>query len=136
MLRLTAMIGDGHTRLAWAANYPRVPIQFFWFGKELRVTRVGKEFPRANGARLVKIEGISVEEILRRSRDYIPQGESEGSFLAANSSYLRFPVFLHALGVTKSADKATYEFVDAEDKSFTLEMQAVPRGAKMDFITP
>ena len=130
MLRLTAMIGDGHTRLAWAAQFPRVPIQFSWFGKELRVWRVGKEFSQANAARLVKVDGVSVEEILRRSRDYIPQGESEGSSLAANASYLRFPVYLHAIGVAKNKDKATYEFVGADDKSFTLEIQAVPLGTK------
>ena len=136
MARIVARIGDGHTSLGWYWAFPRVPMNLFWFGKELRVVRVAKEFPRVNGARLVKIGGVPVEKVYEQTREYISQAESEQFVLHASGQLLARPVLLKILGLTKETDRATYEFVDLQGKRFSLEMKAAPPGEKIEWIVP
>jgi len=136
MSKLFAMVGDGHTFLHWNWAFDSVPMNLFWFGKELRVSKVSREFPRVNGAKLVKIGGVSVEEIFKRSQPFISQGESPQLVLSANASFLTYSSFLHALGLTKDANKATYAFVDAKGKRFSLELKTAPRGSKIEWLNP
>lgn len=136
MSKLFAMVGDGHTALHWSWAFDSVPIRLFWFGKELRVREVSRDFPCTNGAKLIKIGGVSVEEIFRRSQPFISQGESPQFVLSANASLLTYPAFLHALGLTTDASKATYEFVDAKGKRFSLELKTVPRDSKIQWLNP
>jgi len=136
MAKLFEMIGDGHTSLHWNWAFDSVPMRLFWFGKELRVRKASRDFPRLNGAKLVKISGVSVEEIFKRSQPFISQGESPQLVLSANASFLTYPAFLHALGLTKDANKATYEFVDAKGKRFSLELKTVPKGSKIEWLNP
>src|SRR5215213_4721642 len=126
MARIVSRIGDGHTGLGWGWVFPRVPMELFWFGKELRVRQVAKDLPRLNGARVVKIGGVAVEKIYEQSREYISPGESEQFVLSASVNLLNYPVFLKILGLTKDSSKAVYEFVDLKGKRFSLEMKALP----------
>lgn len=136
MSRLVSRIGDGHTGLGWSWFFPRVPMNLFWFGKELRVTKVSKQFPRVIGARLVKIGGVAVEKIYEQSREYISAGETEQYVLNASTWYFTFPIFLKHLGITRNAESAVYEFVDLQGKRFSLEMKGEGRDTKNDWIAP
>lgn len=136
LAKLFAMVGDGHTFLHWNWAFDSVPMRLFWFGKELRVSKVSQDFPRLNGAKLVKIGGVSVEEIFRRSQPFISQGESPQLVLSANASLLTYPAFLHAISLTKDANKATYEFVDAKGKQFSHELKTASRGSKIEWLNP
>jgi len=136
MSRIVSHIGDGHTSLGWSWSFPRVPMDLFWFGKELRVRRVSKEFPRLNGARLTRIGGVPVEKVYERGREYISQGESEQFVLNASGNLFTLPVILKNLGLTKDSGKAIYEFIDLKGRRFSLEMKALPRGAVGEWIAP
>ncbi|HEY8559132.1 MAG TPA: hypothetical protein VIL74_01930 [Pyrinomonadaceae bacterium] len=136
MSRIVSRIGDGHTSLGWWGVYPRVPLELFWFGKELRVTRAAAAYPRLNGARVTKIGGVAIEKIYERSREYISPGESEQFTLSASADLVTFPVFLKNLGLTNDLEKAVYEFVDLRGRRFSLELRTQPRGAVKDWIVP
>jgi hypothetical protein len=136
MSRIVSRIGDGHTGLGWSWAFPRVPLDLFWFGRELRVTQTAREFPRLNGARVVKIGGTAVEKVYERAREYISPGESEQFVLSASGYLLTYPVFLKNLGLTKDSDKAVYEFIDLKGKRFALELKARPRAAVREWISP
>ena len=123
--KLFAMIGDGHTALYWNWVYGAVPMRLFWFGKELRVVKTDANFPRTNGAKVVKIGGVPIEEIYKRSQPYISQDETPQFILEANAAMLVYPAFLSQIGAAKSNEKAVYEFVDAKGKRFSLELAAV-----------
>ncbi len=136
MVRIVSKIGDGHTGLSVGWNYTKIPLWFYWFGKELRVTRVSKDFPRANGARLIKINGVAVEKIYEKMREYISQGESEQFVLNASTYLYTYPAFLKVIGVAKDADKAVYEFIDANGKKFKQELKGVAQDAKLEWLNP
>lgn len=136
MSRIVSRIGDGHTALYWNWSLPRVPMDLFWFGKELRVMQAAKEFPRVNGARVVKIGGVPVEKIYEQMREYISQGESEQFVLSASGYLFKYPVLLKILGAAKDSDRAVYEFVDLKGKRFSLEMKAVPPAEKTAWLVP
>lgn len=134
MSKLFMMIGDGHTGLQWTEAFNAVPVRFFWFGKELRVFRSSKEFPRLVGARLIKVGGVTVEELFKRSQPFISQKESPQYILGANAYRLSFPIFVEALGVAKSTDSAVYEFVDAKGKRFSQELKTVSSDTKIEWV--
>ncbi len=133
--KLFAMIGDGHTSLHWNWAYGEVPLRLFWFGKELRVVKTDVRFPRTNGAKIVKIGGIPVEEIYKRSQEYISQDETPQFILEATAAMLAYPSFLSQIGAAKSNDKAFYEFIEAKGKRFSLELAAVLQD-KIEWIYP
>jgi hypothetical protein len=134
--KLLAMIGDGHTALPWTEIFEAVPIRFFWFGKELRVFRVDKKHAGLAGAKLVKIGGVSVEEIFKRNQSLISQNESPQFVLGANAYQICFPVLLNYLGLTKNSDSAIYEFIDVKGKRTSVSLKAVSNDAKIDWVYP
>lgn len=136
MSRIASRIGDGHTGLSWGARFPRVPLRLYWFGKELRVAEVAKEFPRLNGARVLKIGGEPVEKIYERSREYIAPNESEQFVLDTSVSLFTRPAFLKIIGAARANDRATYEFVDLQGKKFSRSMRAISASEKREYIKP
>ena len=108
---------------------------FVWFGKELRVVKTDANFQRTNGAKIVKIGGVAIEEIYKRSQPYISQDETTQFILEANAAMLVYPSFLSQIGAAKSNEKAVYEFVDAKGKRFSLELAAVSTD-KIQWIYP
>ena len=137
MRRIVSRIGDGHTGLGGNWLFPRVPMNLFWFGKQLRVVKVSKQFPRVNGARLVKIGGVAIEKIYEQAREHIPAGETEQFVLNASTWRFTYPIFLKHLGITRNAESAVYEFVDLKGKKFSLEMKGEARAEpESDWLAP
>lgn len=123
--KLFASVGDGHTLLYWNWAYGTIPIRLFWFGKELRVVKADAKFPRANGAKVTKIGGVAVEELFRRSQPYISQDETPQFILEASANFLTYPAFLRQIGAAQSNENAVFEFADAKNKKFSLELATV-----------
>ena len=136
MSRIVSRIGDGHTGLGWGSQFPKVPMRLFWFDKELRVTEVAKEFPRLNGARLLKVGGVPVEKIYEQSRAYIAPNESEQFVLNAGAYLYTYPVFLKIIGAAKASDSAIYEFIDLQGRKFSMEMKGISAGEQREYIKP
>lgn len=133
--KIFAMIGDGHSFFNWTWAFGRVPVRFFRFGKDLRVVAVDKKFDRANGAKVVRIGNVPIEEIFRRSQEYISQDETPQFVLEASANFLTFPAFLKQIGAASLNDKAVFEFLDEKNKKFSLEI-AVDSSEKTAWIYP
>ncbi|HYJ90778.1 MAG TPA: hypothetical protein VEV84_05695 [Pyrinomonadaceae bacterium] len=134
MAHIVTRIGDGHTGLGWGWLFPRLPLEFFWFGKELRVTSVTRDHPQLVGARITRIEGVDVDKLYEHSRDYIATNESE-QYVLNNSAYLLTrPVFLKVFGAGASDDSATLQFIDARGRKSTVTVKAVPDDVKVEWL--
>lgn len=124
MMRITAMIGDGHTHVR-LPPFRLYPLALYWFGGDLRVTRALPDYRQALGARVIKINGVAVEEVNARVRTLLSQGENDWFFLAAGPALMTRAEVLHALGVTPDAGRAPFTFEDEQGKQFTLDISPV-----------
>ena len=132
--RIVAMIGDGHTHLRWGRLYRNVPLQLFWFGNQLRVTKTAQKYRRVLGAQIVAVGGVSISEVYVRDFPFISQGESEGFVRSANADLLTYPAHLHALRLAPDIAHAQYTFKNDAGKLFSLTLEATKPGEDIAWI--
>lgn len=128
LLQLTAGVGDGHTIVQLPAHFQLFPVQFYWFGDELRVTHAAAEYKEALGARVRKIGGVGVEEVRARlTREVLSQAEIANKWyvMSASASYINRPEVLHTLGILPNAGRAPFTFEDDGGRQFTVEIAPV-----------
>ncbi|HZI87359.1 MAG TPA: hypothetical protein VFD48_11040, partial [Pyrinomonadaceae bacterium] len=78
LMRVVALIGDGHTHLDLSPNSLRYPMEMQWFGDELRVIAAQAPYHSAVGARVLSIGSTPVREVMDRAMQLVPRGENDG----------------------------------------------------------
>jgi tetratricopeptide (TPR) repeat protein len=123
--RLVASFKYGHTDIGWRQSpvkYHVVPINFYWFSDGIYVEGTDKNFPNLPGAKLLRVEGKPVKEVLEALRPLVP-AENDQYVKAYGLDFLVIPEALHAQGVSPSLKSTiTYTF-EKDGKTFD---QAVP----------
>ncbi|MEP6850251.1 MAG: hypothetical protein ABI999_15435 [Acidobacteriota bacterium] len=119
LVRIGALISDGHTYVDAWRTYHFFPLDVNWFGNELRVTRADSLYSSALGTRVVKIDEKSLAQVKITLNQLIAQGETEGYILNASSFFVLSAEAMNALGVTKSLDMARWTFEDDSGNRFT-----------------
>lgn len=112
LMRVAALIGDGHTHLDLPPNTLRYPIEMQWFGDELRVIAAQVPYHSAVGARVISIGSTPIREVMERATQLVPRGENEGRTRLTATMQLTLPEVLHGLGVIE----------DRADAPFALEL--------------
>lgn len=130
LMRIIAMIGDGHTQYAMPATFRFFPVELYWFGDTLRVTRVAPQYRRALGARVVQIGDTKIEDAYAAVSTLIARGEGELWVRRLSPLLLRNPEILHGLGVLPSAERGRYTFEDDSGSRFSLDLEPVARTAQ------
>lgn len=122
LMRVVALIGDGHTHLDLPPAWPRYPLDLAWFGDELRVVVADVRYQAAVGARLLGIGGVTVDSAMRLVSSLVPRGENEGRTRFTATMLLTSPAVLHGLGLSPSRDEAVFALVTAagERRAVTL----------------
>lgn len=125
--RLVASFQYGHTDVGLRgapANFHRLPINLYHFPEGLYVQGVHKDYERALGAKVLKIEGVPAEEALAAIRAVVPV-ENEQFFKAHGPNELGVAEILHAQGVIKDL-KTTLTFtLEKGGQTFDLPISAV-----------
>jgi hypothetical protein len=134
MGRIVSRVGDGHTWLAWPRVFPRIPVKLFWFGHELRIVQVSKDYPQLSGAQITKINGRNVNELYQLSREYISPGESEEFVLNTNPYLITFPVFLKQLGAGGPNETVRLDLIDIRGKRSSISIPAIQNEADVEWI--
>lgn len=132
--RIAALIGDGHTRVLWHWSYRPVPLNFFWFGNELRVTGATAPYRRALGARVVRVGSASLAEASAKAQPFIQQGENEWYVKSQSANSLAYPALLRAIGIIPDATGAPFTFEDAKGRRFTLRLPPHPADARTEWL--
>lgn len=127
--RITAMIGDGHTSCSSPTTFHFFPLEFYWFGDTLRVTRIAPQYRRALGTRLVQVGDTRVEDAYAAVSKLIPPGEGELWVQRLSPLYFRVPEVLHGLGVLPTAERGRYTFEDDTGTRFSLDVEPATRTA-------
>src|SRR5262245_32824226 len=121
--RLTAMIGDPHTRIPYFKE-KTYPIQLYQFSDGVFVTAATDEYKTALGARLVKIGETEIERAIEDLRPIITV-ENEWWFKHQFPNYLTDPEILHLLKILPSADGGDFTFSDWNGKKFVVKLSPV-----------
>ena len=116
LARITAMIGDGHTRL-WLMpdgrkGFRQVPILLYWLDDGLYVLGAPAADSAAVGGKVVQIGNVDADEAWRRVAPLVSR-DNAMTVRSITPRYLEIPEVLHALAITDDADHVRYVVRDA-----------------------
>jgi hypothetical protein len=130
LMRLVALIGDGHTHLDLPPTSPRHPLELAWFGSELRVVAAAVSHDVTLGARVVGIGGMSVDSAMTLASHLVPRGENEGRTRLTATVLLTSPLVLHGLELSPTNQRAALDLVTSAGDQVT---EMVAAGNLRDF---
>jgi len=130
LMRITTMLGDGHTRIAIPPNFHSFPLEAYWFGNTLRVTKVAPQYRRALGTRVVQIEDTSIEDAYKAIRTLIPQGENDLWVRRFSPLFLVCAELLHGLRILPIANRGRYMFEDDTGNRFWVDLEPLPESQR------
>lgn len=135
LMQIVASVGDAHTELSgFGGDFHRFPLNVYWFGKELRVTRIASAYKRGAGARVVQIGDLKIDDVARRIDQVVPH-ENDYWVRLLNAGFMPHAEILHALKIISELKTARWTFEDSEGQQFSLDIQTVAPDEKVDWIS-
>lgn len=111
LAKLTAMIGDAHTRLVLVAGSPpcqtSTTIHFVALSDGFFVDAAPSNHLDLLGARVIAINTTPIDDVARRLRSFMASETDADARLVA-AAYLKYDHVLHALGVLDAPGRITY----------------------------
>lgn len=117
---ILALIGDDHTNAYLDMPNQLYPIGLWWFGKDLRVISIDKDYTQVLGMKLKEINGIPIEKVLNNINKLIPHVNNQ-SFISGNPDLFMRPDVLKYYNIT-SDDKHIFKFEDDSKKEVSLNL--------------
>lgn len=95
--RCVAMANNGHTtiQLSWM---DKIPLRFYWFSDGLYIIKTDSSSAQYLGTRVLDINSIEIDTVLKRLKPYLSGIDSFKKFTATN--YLASPEILNGIGLT------------------------------------
>ena len=128
LMRTVALVGDGHTHLDLPPSFPRYPIELHWFGEELRVVAAGAPYHAIVGARVIAIGTVPLADLIERTTQLVPRGETEGRTRLTAAMQLTLPEVLHGLGVISDRERAPFVLENAAGERVTVTLSPAQTG--------
>ena len=136
MMRITRLIGDGHTLFSyWGHGYSRFPVYFKLFDEQLRVIKTTPELSYLMGKKLVSIEGIDVSEVIKRVNPVVQGVDNQHSLEYFLPLTLNVAEVLYGLGITKKLNIASFEFSDETELKTTIALTSIPNDKLKESVT-
>jgi len=132
LMRIVALVGDGHTHLDLPPSFLRYPIELQWFGDELRVVAAAAPYQSAVGARVLAIGSTPIRDVMELAKQLVPRGENEGRTRLTATIQLTSPEVLRGLGVIADRANAPFVLELATGERTTMTLAPAPLG---DFST-
>ena len=132
--RLTAMIGDPHTRISF--NVARTyPFTLYQFSDGVFVIAATQEYQNLLGAKLIRIGGTDIEGAKEAVRPLITF-ENEWRFKQQFPDYLTDPENLYLLKILPSMDEGDFTFAGKNGDQFVVRLRPVSTQFGIRFVTP
>jgi hypothetical protein len=132
LMRIVALVGDGHTHLDLPPSFLRYPFELQWFGDELRVVAAAAPYHAAVGARVLAIGSTPINDVMARATQIVPRGENDGRTRLLATMQLTSPEALHGLGVIANRESAPFALELHTGERATITFSPAPLG---DFST-
>lgn len=124
--RIVASFKYGHTDIGWRESpvkYHVAPLNFYWFSNGMYVEGADKVNADIVGAKLVKVEGMPLKDVLAAIKELVP-AENDQYFRAYGLDFLCIPEALHAQKISKQLkETVTYTF-EKDGKTFDKTIAA------------
>jgi len=125
--RIVASFKYGHTDIGWRESpvkYHVAPVNFYWFSDGVYAEGADKKYENIIGAKLIKVEGMPVEQALAAVKPLVPV-ENDQYFKAYGMDHITIPEALNAQKVSKELKQSvTYTF-EKDGKIFEQTIAAV-----------
>jgi hypothetical protein len=121
-----AAADNAHTNVdarAWREQLSSVPVRFEWFAEGLHVVRARPEAVDLLGARILAIDGLAPEALVREAARWF--GGSAEFARTSSLVYLESPEALQALHPEAPAGRMVLHLVDREGRERTAEVAAL-----------
>ena len=144
MMRIAAMVGDGHTRVDprkdKAFSFPSLPLKLYDFDDGIYVRAVMPGQEALLGARIEAVGGVPVVEARKRIAPLV-SGDNLMAERMMTPLYLAMPDVLQAVGLSDRRDTATLTLVkNGRRRTATVKAAAVdppwPPDTDISLITP
>jgi hypothetical protein len=140
LVRIAALIGDGHTHFESPDDVANFPIEVRRFGDDYRIVAVSAAANenRALGARIVRIEGTPIARVRELLLSLTPQDENHNLGLARIEQTMTEGLYLHGLGIIRDRNTVHYTLTDETGKEFTIEVHgaAMAESMNMQWVQP
>lgn len=127
LVRIVSSFEYGHTAIHFRGGpikYHQLPFNLYRFSDGVFIEGIHKDYKKALGAKVLKVEGVPIEEALVAIRPIVP-AENDQFFKGYGLSYLGITEILHAQGVTKKLKNEVTFTLEREGKTFEQTITAV-----------
>jgi hypothetical protein len=128
LMRILALVGDGHTNLAGALDgettVRRMPLHLFAFADGLHVLGAPPEQRELVGAKVLKVGPLDVAAALDAVKPYCSV-DNEIGYLAQGPGMLVNPVVLEAIGAATGEGKVSYTLLSRGGTETTVAFEPV-----------
>jgi tetratricopeptide (TPR) repeat protein len=126
LTRIVSSFKYGHTRMGFRdspVKLTQLPLAMYQFSDGMYVQGVHKDYPDALGAKVVAIEGVPIDQVLKAIYPLVPS-ENDQFFKAYGVLYATSPEFLHAQGITDTLRKSVQFTLEKDGKEFRVLVNA------------
>lgn len=127
LARIVASFKYGHTDIGWRESpvkYHVAPLNFYWFSDGVYVEGTDKDHAAILGAKLLKVEGVPVQEALASLKWLVP-AENDQYYKGYGLDFLAIPEALHAQKVSKALKNTISYTFEKEGKTFEYTITAL-----------
>ncbi len=136
MMRITRLIGDGHTLFSYRGHeYSRFPIYFKLFDEQLRVIKTSPELSHLLGKKLVGIDGVDINEAMKRVKPVVQAVDNQHSLEHYLPSTINVAEVLFGLGITKELNVANFEFSGETEEKISITLTSIPHNKLKKAVT-
>ncbi len=125
--RMVSLFKYGHTDMGFRGGkvkYHKLPINLYHFNDGVYIEGAHQSHAKAVGAKLLKIEGVAIEEALKLVKPAVPV-ENDQYYKAFGLVYLTIPEVLHAQGVIKKYSQTVSVTLEKDGKTFDHSFTSV-----------
>ncbi|MBI9067603.1 MAG: hypothetical protein JEZ09_09950 [Salinivirgaceae bacterium] len=125
--KVVAMIQDGHTQLfdrgSLGIESLRYPFRADQFSDGVFITVIDKQYERFLGAKILQIDGKSINEVLKKISQYVNIDNDFGK-IRPNTQSLTFAKTLFGLGITNSDKNINIDLITREGDKEILQLKS------------
>jgi len=134
LIALVASLGDAHTSIGFAEKPRFLPVQFAFFGDDLRVVAVEKNCASLAGGKVAQIGGIPLKDALAAVRPLIAC-ETESWFRRQAPLVMTLGEVLYGLGLSRKETEAEITVLSETGDEITCTVQLPPPCGKPELET-